>query len=266
MIGDNDQAWRGVMKQFDLSGKVAIITGSSRGIGRAIAEAFAEAGGRVVISARNAAPCEEVATTIRANGGEAIAVTARISDKAQLENLVAKTREAWGRIDILVCNAAINPHYGSLEKLTDEVFERMMVNNVLSNLWLSRMVAPEMRERRDGSIIYIISVAAVRATTVLGMYGVTKAADYALCRNLAAEWGPDNVRVNCIAPGLVKTEFARVLYEDPARRAAREAATPLRRLGEPEDIAGVALMLASRAGAFITGQTIIVDGGTTIAP
>jgi NAD(P)-dependent dehydrogenase (short-subunit alcohol dehydrogenase family) len=142
----------------------------------------------------------------------------------------------------------------------------MMVNNVLSNLWLSRMVAPEMRERRDGAIIYIISVAAVRATTVLGMYGVTKAADYALCRNLAAEWGPDNVRVNCIAPGLVKTEFARVLYEDPQRRAAREAATPLRRLGEPEDIAGVAVMLASRAGAFITGQTIIVDGGTTIAP
>jgi NAD(P)-dependent dehydrogenase (short-subunit alcohol dehydrogenase family) len=233
----------GVMRLFDLSKKVAIVTGSSRGIGRAIAEAFADAGGRVVI-----------------------AVTARISDKAQLENLVAKTRETWGGVDILVCNAAVNPHYGSLDKLTDEVFERMMVNNVLSNLWLSRMVAPEMRERRDGSIIYIISVAAVRATTVLGMYGVTKAADYALCRNLAAEWGPDNVRVNCIAPGLVKTEFARVLYEDPQRRAVREAATPLRRLGEPEDIAGVALMLASRAGAFITGQTIIVDGGTTIAP
>jgi len=254
------------MRLFDLSGRVAIVTGSSRGIGRAIAETFAEAGGRVVISARNLAPCEEVAAAIRAKGGEAIAVTARISDKTQLENLVAKTRETWGRVDILVCNAAVNPHYGSLEKLTDEVFERMMVNNVLSNLWLSRMVAPEMRERRDGAIIYIISVAAVRATTVLGMYGVTKAADYALCRNLAAEWGPDNVRVNCIAPGLVKTEFARVLYEDPQRRAAREAATPLRRLGEPEDIAGVALLLASRAGAFITGQTIIVDGGTTIAP
>jgi NAD(P)-dependent dehydrogenase (short-subunit alcohol dehydrogenase family) len=254
------------MNLFDLSGKTAIVTGSSRGIGRAIAEAFAEAGGRVAISARNLPPCEEVAAAIRERGGEAIAIAARISDKVQLENLVAKTREAWGRVDVLVCNAAVNPHYGSLDRLTDEVFERMTVNNVLSNLWLSRLVAPEMRERRDGAILFISSVAAVKATLVLGMYGITKAADYALCRNLAAEWGPDNVRVNCIAPGLVKTDFARVLYEDPERRAAREMATPLRRLGEPEDIAGVALMLASRAGAFITGQMIVVDGGTTIAP
>jgi len=253
------------MKLFDLSGKVAIVTGSTRGIGLAIAEEFVAAGAKVAISSRRAEACDQVARSIRDKGGEAIAVPARISDKPALENLVAETRKAWGRIDILVCNAAINPHYGSLEKLTDEVFERMMVNNVLSNLWLSRMVAREMRERRDGSVIFVISTAALRATTVLGMYGVTKAADYALCRNLAVEWGPDNVRVNCIAPGLVKTEFARVLYEDPQRRAAREAATPLRRLGEPHDIAGAALLLASSAGAFITGQTIVIDGGVTIA-
>ena len=254
------------MKLFDLSGKTAIVTGSSRGIGRAIAEAFSEAGARVVISARNPEPCEEAAAAIRGRGGEAIAVPARISDKAQLENLVAKTREAWSRVDILVCNAAVNPHYGSLEALTDEVFERMMVNNVLSNLWLSRMAAPDMRQQRDGAIIFITSTAALRSTTSLGMYGITKSADYALCRNLAAEWGPDNVRVNCIAPSVVTTQFARVLYEDPERRAAREAGTLLKRLAEPEDIAGVALMLASRAGAYITGQTIVVDGGTTIAP
>jgi NAD(P)-dependent dehydrogenase (short-subunit alcohol dehydrogenase family) len=252
------------LKSFDLSGKVAIVTGSSRGIGRAIAEIYAEAGAKVVISARNLGPCEETVAAIKAKGGEAMAVTARLSDKASLENLVARTREAWGHIDILVCNAAINPHHGSLDDLSDEVFERMMVNNVQSNLWLSRMVGPEMRARKDGSIIYIISVAALHASLVLGMYGITKAADYALCRNLAAEWGPDGVRVNCIAPGLVKTQFARVLYEDPARRAAREAATPLRRLGEPEDIAGPALLLASPAGAFITGQILTVDGGTTI--
>ena len=249
------------MKLFDLSGKVAVVTGSSRGIGRAIAEGFAEAGAKVTISARNQGPCDEVVDAIRQKGGEAIAVTARISDQAQLENLVAKTRAEWGRIDILVCNAAINPHYGSLADLSDQAFERMMTNNVLSNLWLSKMVAPEMRARRDGSIIFTISIGALKASTVIGMYGVTKAADFALCRSLAAEWGPDSVRVNCIAPGLVVTDFARALYEDPERRAAREAETPLRRLGQPEDIAGAALLLASPAGAFITGTTIVVDGG-----
>src|SRR6266513_2707912 len=253
------------MKLFDLTGKVAVVTGSSRGIGRAIAEGFAEGGAKVTISGRNQGPCEEVADGIKKKGGEAIAVTARISDQAQLENLVARTRQEWGRIDILVCNAAINPHYGSLADLSDQAFERMMTNNVLSNLWLCKMVAPEMRERRDGSIIFIISIGALKASTVIGMYGVTKAADYALCRSLAAEWGPDGVRVNCIAPGLIETDFARALYEDPERRARREAETPLRRLGQPEDIAGTALLLASPAGAFITGTMIVVDGGRMIA-
>jgi NAD(P)-dependent dehydrogenase (short-subunit alcohol dehydrogenase family) len=252
------------MNLFDLSGKVAIVTGSSRGIGRAIAEAFAEAGARVVISSRNQEPCDEVAAGIRDKGGEAIAITCRISDKAQIENLVAKTREQWGGIDILVCNAAINPHYGSLEALTDQVFERMMTNNVLSNLWLSKLVAPDMKAKRDGSIIFISSIGGLKSSTVIAMYGVTKAADNALCRSLAAEWGPDGIRVNCIAPGLVVTDFARALYENPERRARREAETPLRRLGQPEDMAGAALLLASRAGAFITGQTIVVDGGTMV--
>jgi NAD(P)-dependent dehydrogenase (short-subunit alcohol dehydrogenase family) len=249
------------MKLFDLSGKVAVVTGSSRGIGRAIAEGFAEAGAKVTISARNQAPCDEVVEAIRQKGGEAIAVTARISDHAQLENLVAKTREQWGGIDILVCNAAINPHYGPLETLTDQVFERMMTNNVLSNLWLSKLVVPDMKAKRDGSIIFISSIGGLKSSTVIAMYGVTKAADIALCRSLAAEWGPDGVRVNCIAPGLIETDFARALYENPERRARVEAETPLRRLGQPEDIAGTALLLASPAGAFITGTTLVVDGG-----
>ncbi len=252
------------MKSFSLAGKVAIITGSSRGIGRAIAELYAEAGAKVVISSRNQAPCDEVVEAIRAKGGEAIAITARISDRAQLENLVAKTREQWGGVDILVCNAAINPHYGPLEALTDQVFERMMTNNVLSDLWLARLVVPEMKEKREGSIIFISSIGGLKSSTVIAMYGVTKAADIALCRSLAAEWGPHGIRVNCIAPGLVVTDFARALYEDPERRARREAETPLRRLGQPEDIAGAALLLASPAGAFITGQTIVIDGGTMI--
>lgn len=252
------------MALFDLTGKVAIVTGSSRGIGRAIAEAFAEAGARVVISARNQPPCDEAVASIRAKGGEAIAVTARISDHAQLENLVARTRAEWGGVDILVCNAAINPYYGSLEALDDQVFERMMTNNVLSNLWLSRLVAPDMKAKGEGSVIFISSIGALQSSTVIAMYGVTKAADIALCRSLAAEWGPAGVRVNCIAPGLIETAFARALYEDPERRAKREAETPLRRLGQPEDIAGAAVLLASKAGAFITGQTIVVDGGRMV--
>lgn len=253
-----------MMSLFDLTGKVAIVTGSSRGIGRAIAEAFAGHGAKVVISSRNQEPCDEVAAAIRARGGEAIAITARISDKAQIENLVAKTREHWGGIDILVCNAAINPHYGSLEALTDQVFERMMTNNVLSNLWLSKLVAPDMKAKREGSIIFISSIGGLKSSTVIAMYGVTKAADIALCRSLAAEWGPHGIRVNCIVPGLVVTDFARALYENPERRARREAETPLRRLGQPEDMAGAALLLASRAGAYITGQTIVIDGGTMV--
>jgi NAD(P)-dependent dehydrogenase (short-subunit alcohol dehydrogenase family) len=254
------------MNLFDLSGKVAVVTGSSRGIGRAIAETFAEAGARLVISGRNLEPCEEVVAAIKSTGGEATAITCRISDKTQCETLVAKASEAYGRVDIMVCNAAINPHHGSLDTLTDDAFVRMMTNNVQSNLWFSRAAAVGMRERKEGSIIYIISVAALHASLELGMYGITKAADYALCRNLAAEWGPDGVRVNCIAPGLVVTQFARALYENPERRARREAATPLRRLGQPADIAGPALLLASQAGAFITGQILTVDGGTTIQP
>jgi NAD(P)-dependent dehydrogenase (short-subunit alcohol dehydrogenase family) len=253
------------MKIFDLKSKVAIVTGSTRGIGRSIAEQLAQAGAKVVISSRTAETCEEVAAAIRKEGGEATAVPASISKKDELQALVKTTRDTWGKIDILVCNAASNPHYGSMMDLPDELYDKTMRNNILSNLWLCKLIAPEMRQRRDGAIIIVSSIAGLRASGILGVYALSKAADMQLARNLALEFGPDNVRVNCIAPGLVKTDFAKALWEDPKRRSAREAQTPLRRIGDPDDIGGIAVMLASRAGAFITGQTIVADGGVTIA-
>jgi len=253
------------MRLFDLTGKVAIVTGSSRGIGRSIAENLSAAGAKVVISSRKLPACEEVAAAIRKTGGEAMAVAANISDRQQIENLAAETRRAWGRVDILVCNAASNPYFGPMSGLKDEVFDKIMRNNILSNLWLCNSVLPEMAERRDGAIIIVSSIGGLKGTAVLGAYGISKAADMALARNLAVEWGRHNIRVNCIAPGLIKTDFARALWEDEGQRQAREAETPLGRIGDPDDIGGIAVLLASRAGAFITGQAIVADGGVTIA-
>jgi len=250
---------------FDLTGQVAVVTGSTKGIGRAIAEELARAGAKVVISSRKAEACEEVAAAIVKEGHEAIAIPCHIGRRADCEALIAKTREKWGRIDTLVCNAAINPYYGPLTGLADEVFNKVMETNVRSNLWLANLVRPEMAARRDGSIIIVSSIGGLKGTEILGIYAISKAADMQLARNLAVEWGPDNIRVNCIAPGLVKTDFARALWEDPELRKGSEDRTALRRLGEPEDIAGAAVFLASRAGRWITGQTIVIDGGRTIA-
>ena len=254
------------MSLFDLTGKVAIITGSSRGIGRAIAERMAEQGARVVISSRKAAACEEAAGAINAarGAGTALAIPANISSKDDLAQLVAGTREAFGRIDILVCNAASNPYYGPMAGISDEQFRKILDNNVIANHWLVQMVAQEMIERRDGAIIIVSSIGGLRGSPVIGAYNISKAADFQLARNLAVELGPHNVRVNCIAPGLIRTDFARALWENPDTLGHYTATTPLRRIGEPDEIAGVAVMLASRAGSFITGQGIVVDGGVTI--
>jgi len=253
------------MDAFRLDGRVAVITGSSRGIGRSIAEHLARHGARVVISSRKQPACEEAAAAIRAAGGEAIAVPANIADKAQLEQLVAAARTQWGRVDVLVCNAASNPYYGPMAGLPDEAFTKVLQNNIVSNLWLANLVLPEMANRRDGVVIIVSSIGGLKGSATLGAYCVSKAADMQLARNLAVEWGPHNVRVNCIAPGLVKTDFARALWDNPALLARTEASTPLRRIGEPDDIGGIAVFLASRAGAFVTGQTIVADGGITIA-
>ena len=251
---------------FDLSGKVAIGTGSSRGIGRAAAEALAEQGARVVISSRKQDACDTVAAAIdeRHGAGTALAIAASISDKAALQGLVERTLAAWGRIDVLVCNAASNPYYGPLAGIADDQFRKILDNNVLSNHWLIQMVAPGMRERKEGSIVIVSSIGGLRGSNVIGAYNVSKAADFQLARNYAVEYGPDNVRVNCIAPGLIRTDFARALWEDPETERRSTRGAPLRRIGEPHEIAGAVVYLAASASGFMTGQAMVIDGGVTI--
>ena len=250
---------------FDLHGKVALITGSSRGIGLAIAKRMAEHGAKVVISSRKSDVCAKVATEIQDAGGMALAHAANISDRAELQALVDHTLREWGKVDILVCNAAVNPHFGPLRTIDDAAFDKIMASNVRSNLWLCNMVIPQMAERKDGAVIVISSIAGLKGNTHLGAYGISKAADFELVRNLAVEWGRSNVRVNAIAPAIVRTDFARKLWEDPETYKWAVQRYPLGRIGEPDDIAGPAIFLASQAGAFVTGQVIVVDGGVTIA-
>lgn len=254
------------MSLFDLTGKVVLITGSSRGIGKASAIACAEQGAKVVISSRKQDACEEVAEEINARfgPGTAVAIAANISDKAALQHLVDQSRREFGRIDCLVCNAASNPYYGPQEGIADDQFRKILDNNILSNHWLITMVAPEMKERAEGSIVIVSSIGGLRGSTVIGAYCISKAADMQLARNLAHEYGGHGIRVNCIAPGLIKTDFAKALWEDEAAVAERNRTTPLRRIGEPEEIAGAVVYLASRASGFMTGQTMVIDGGVTI--
>ena len=252
------------MRLFDMSGRTAIVTGSTRGIGRAIAEALAAAGARVVISSRTAADCETVAAAIREGGGEALAVAAHMGRDEDLERLVAETRAAFGPIDTLVANAAVNPYHGPFLEVPDDAFAKTIHVNVRANLQLAKLVMPEMRERRDGAIVIVSSIAAFKGSDRLGLYALTKAADVQMVRNLAVVGGPDNVRVNGIAPALVRTDFARALWQDEARAAAVADSYALKRLGEPDDIAGAAVFLASRAGAWMTGQTLVIDGGWSV--
>lgn len=254
------------MSLFDLSGQVAIVTGSSRGIGRAIAERLAEHGAHVVISSRKQDACDDVAAAINARHGtgRALAVAASISSKDALQALVERTNAEFGRIDVLVCNAASNPYYGPQAGIGDEQFRKILDNNVLSNHWLIQLCAPQMIERRSGAIVIVSSIGGLRGSTTIGAYCISKAADMQLARNLAHEYGPHGVRVNCIAPGLIKTDFAKALWDNPETLKRATVGVPLRRIGEPDEIAGAAVYLASRASSFTTGQTLVCDGGATI--
>ena len=252
---------------FDLTGQTALITGSSKGIGKAIAHRMAEHGANVIISSRKADVCDDAVTEINAAVGRdaAFAIPGNIADKASLQALVDKTIEKFGQIDHLVCNAASNPYFGPQAGISDDQFGKILQNNIISNHWLITMVAPAMRARKEGTITIISSVGGLKASTVIGAYCISKAADMQLARNLAAEFGPDNVRVNCIAPGLIKTDFAKALWDNPDILKASTGGAPLRRIGIPDEIAGMAVLLAGKAGGFATGQCFVLDGGATIA-
>lgn len=252
------------MDSFSLQGKTAIVTGSSRGIGRAIARLYARAGARVVITSRKLDACERVAGEIRDAGGQALAIACNISSKEQIHAMVDQAEAAFGPADVLVCNAAVNPYYGSMSQIPDDAFAKVLDVNIRSNAWLVNRVAPGMAARGGGSIVIISSIGGLIGSRTLGAYAISKAADMQMARNLALEWGKQGIRTNCIAPGLVKTDFAKALWDNPKTLASALAASPLGRIGEPEDIAGAALLLASDAGRFITGTTIVVDGGATV--
>jgi NAD(P)-dependent dehydrogenase (short-subunit alcohol dehydrogenase family) len=225
---------------------------------------MARAGARVVISSRKTDKCDEVASELLNEGLDAASIPCHIGKREDLERLVAETRRHFGAIDCVVLNAAVNPYYGPISGIPDDAFSKIIDSNVRSSLWLCNLVIPHMAERGGGSVIFVSSTAGLRGSSRLGMYGVSKAAGMQLVRNLAVEWGHRNIRVNGIAPGLVRTDFAEALWRDPKLLAEAESACPLCRIGEPQDIAGAAVFLASPAAAWITGQTLVIDGGTTV--
>lgn len=253
-------------KLFDMTGQVAVVTGSSRGIGKAIAHRMAEHGASVVISSRKQDACEAVAAEINGLVGRdaCVARAANISAKDDLQGLADFALSKFGKVTALVCNAASNPYYGPMAGIADEQFVKILMNNVVSNHWLIQMLASQMLERGEGSVTIVSSIGGLKASTVIGAYNVSKAADLQLARNLSAEFGPKGVRVNCICPGLIKTDFARALWENPETLKMATSGSSLKRIGEPDEIAGMAVFLASPAGTFTTGQAMVIDGGAVI--
>jgi len=254
------------MSLFNLKNKSFLITGSSKGIGKAIAFEAAKEGAKVIISSRKINICNKTANEINEHVGTEVAfpIAANIGDESQLKDLVSETNKTLGKIDVLVCNAATNPFMGSMEDIPSEVFDKIMHNNVKSNHILTNLVLPQMKERNDGVIIIVSSVGGLKGSSILGAYNMSKAADIMMVKNLASEYGQFNIRSNAIAPGLIKTDFAKALWENPEILKRVTSSVPMRRIGKPNEIAGIALMLASESGSYINGQTIVVDGGMTI--
>jgi NAD(P)-dependent dehydrogenase (short-subunit alcohol dehydrogenase family) len=248
---------------FDLTGRVALLTGASKGMGKAMAEGLAEHGAKVMISSRKLDQCDRAAGEINESCGEerAFAYACNAGQKEQLQDLVAATRERVGPIDVLVGNAGVNPFYGSMSAITDDAYDKVMSTNVKSNHWLIQMVAPDMIEKGRGSIMITSSTGAFEPSLTLGTYGISKLAVIALVRNIAAELGPRGVRANAICPGLIRTDFARALWDNPAAEQRANSQIPLRRLGEADDLKGLAVFLASDASAYVTGQALTVCGG-----
>lgn len=254
------------MSMFDLTGKVALLTGASKGMGFEMAKGLAEHGATVVISSRSQEELDTAAAAINeAVGAErAHGVAGNIVHKEQLQGLVDKTHAIAGPIDIVVGNAGVNPYYGPIADISDEQYERTMNANVQSNLWLAKMVAPDMAAKGNGSMMFTSSIGAFKASDTLGTYGMSKLALIGLVRNLAAELGPLGIRFNAICPGLVKTDFARELWDKPGVEEKYSKSIPLRRLGEPDDFAGLAVFLGSDASKYMTGQALTVCGGSSM--
>lgn len=250
---------------FSLRDKVAVVTGGSRGIGRSIALGMAEAGADIVIAARKPEAIAEAVAAVEATGRRALGVPTNVRKLADLEALVARTREEFGRLDILVNNAGTNPVYGPVQEIDERAWDMIMNSNVKAIHFLSNYARDLMLEGgQGGAIINVSSVGGYRASDVIGGYSVSKAAVIMLTQVQAKTWGQDGIRVNCIAPGLIKTEFARALWDDEKFRAASEAEASLRRIGEPDEMAGAAVYLASPAASFVTGQTLVLDGGRLV--